>query len=298
MGYLSRARALFDVDKNWWLLIVPSFFFIFFIFIFPILHGVYISTQKWMIGVPEIQFIGLGNYFKIFQDNLFWQSLKVTFIYSFSTLALTILISLIAALALNEEIKGTNVFSAFVLIPWAISPLVTGVIWNWMLNGYYGVINYTITSLGLLDSYVNFLTTDFAMFWLVLATAWSYSPMMTFILLSGLKGIPTVLYEAAEVDGSNALQRFRMITLPLLRNALLVAITFVMMWSLRAFDLIYSLTSGGPGYSTTVLGWIIYLTTFTYLDFGKGAAQAIVLAAITIIICYLFFKSLYRRIEY
>jgi len=295
---MDLGRKSADPHKNWWIYGLPSFILIALIFLFPISYAVYISTLQWRIGGPGIRFIGLGNYLLLFTDNLFWQSLRVTLIYAICVVGLTVLLSLILALALNEELKGIGIFKAIMLIPWATSPLISGVIWSWLFNKDFGVVNYVLFSFGLTKSGINFLASDLAFPVVILATLWNYVPISSLILLAGIKTIPQELFEASKVDGANAWQSFYMITFPLLRNYLLLVVTFVTMWSLRAFDIIYSLTSGGPGYLTTVISWLIYQTSFVRLNFGEGSAISVILALITLVLTFTYFRLLYKRVEF
>jgi multiple sugar transport system permease protein len=176
---------------------------------------------------------------------------------------------------------------------------VCGTIWSWAFNGDYGVVNYILVSLGIVKQYIPFLgSTSLAMPAVIVARVWREVPLAALILLAGLQSIPTDLYEAAMVDGTNVWQRFRHITVPLIGNQILLVLIFETMWSLRAFDEIYSMTAGGPAGATTVLSWLVYETAFRDFNFGQGAAVAFVLTLITFVVSFVYVKVLYREIQF
>ncbi|MYE25662.1 MAG: sugar ABC transporter permease, partial [Chloroflexi bacterium] len=212
--------------------------------------------------------------------------------------ALIILLSLLISLLLNEKFPGRGILRALLLVPWAIPSVVNALLWKWLLNPQYGLVNAIFFELGIITEYQNVLgSMPSVMIWLVIAYSWIHIPLATLLLLSGLQTIPGDIYESAIVDGANIWQRFRFITLPLLRPMLSIVIIFEMIFALKVFDIIFVLTAGGPADATNVLGWTIYTETFRKLDFGAGSSIAMLLGAITLALAILFYVILEKGAE-
>jgi ABC-type sugar transport system permease subunit len=288
-----------DVDKNWWLLLIPALAFIGFVTLSPIVWGFFISFFYWVLADPPIEFIGLGGFQELFNSGIFQYSFFVTILFSGLTVIFTTFIGLVFSLLLNRQMKGRGVIRALILIPWAVPHIVNGIIWSWMLNGRFGVIPYILVTLGIADENLAFLSTpSLAIFAIVMAHTWKYVPICILILLSNLQAIPIDLYEAAKVDGASARQQLRYITLPLLRNGILIAITFITMWSLRTFDAIYAMTGGGPAGATNILGWFVYNKILIDFNYGIGSAASVILAILTMCVALAYYRIFYRRTEY
>jgi multiple sugar transport system permease protein len=248
--------------------------------------------------MPSHSFVGLENYGAILGTSTFWGSLATTGVFALSAVTLVIGFGFLVGLLLNVRFPLRGLLRVVILIPWAVPPVVNGLIWKWLLDPKYGVINGLAVQWGILDSYQSWLTQmPHAFIWVVIAYAWSQVPLAALLILAGLQTIPPSLYEAAEVDGANVFQRLGAVTLPAVRPVVLVLLIFETVSALKAFDIIYVLTGGGPGDSTTVLGWMIYSTTFQQLNFGQGSALAILLGLATMVLAVFFFKTLGKSQE-
>ena len=276
---------------------IPAYAILLILTVFPMAYTFYVSLQKYDLTRPPNTFIGLGNYQYLLTSDIFWESLRNTLVFTFSSLLLVFLTSLGLALLLNESIRGVSKLRALIVTPWAIPPIVTGIIWAWIFEAKYGIANYLLTSLGL-TPFLWLSSPTLAMLSVVVARSWHEITFGSLMLLAGLQSIPLDMYEAAKVDGAGALNRFFHITLPLLRNYVAIILVFETMWCLREFPIIYAMTYGGPVTATTVLGWLTYKLAFLYYDFGKGAAVALMLGVLTMILAAVFIKTIYRRIEY
>jgi len=295
----KRPRILFLSRKTRTVLMfnIPTYAILLVLTVFPMAYTFYVSLQKYDLTRPPNMFIGLGNYQYLLTTDVFWKSLRNTLVFTFSSLVLIFPTSLGLALLLNESIRGASKLRALIVTPWAIAPIVTGIIWAWIFESKYGIANYLLRFLGLTP--VLWLSSPtLAMLSVVVARSWHEITFGTIMLLAGLQSIPLDMYEAAKVDGANALNRFLHITLPLLRNYVAIILIFETMWCLREFPIIYAMTYGGPGTATTVLGWLAYKLAFLYYDFGKGAAVAFMLGILTMVLAVVFIKTIYRRIEY
>jgi multiple sugar transport system permease protein len=174
-----------------------------------------------------------------------------------------------------------------------IAPVANAVLWKWILHANYGALNALLTGLGITDRYVNWLgTPGLALRMLLLADVWKSVPFIALILLAGLQNIPAALYKAAKLDGANAWQRFRYVTLPGLRTPLALAVVLQTIWSFKVFDLIFVLTKAGPADATLLLNFLAYRVSFNFLDFGYGAAIASIIFLIMFALALIFIKLL------
>lgn len=265
-----------------WLLLTPSLILMFFTLVLPMVFQAVVSFTKHNMMFPwEKGFAGLSNYVAVFRDPSFWNALRITLVFVVGSVSLEIILGTGVAVALNQEFRGRGVARAFILIPWALPPVVVGLTWSWILSGSFGVLNGLLYELGLIHEYIPWLSYPrFALFLVVLVEVWKSMPFVAILMLAGLQSIPLEVLESATVDGATSLQRFFRITLPLVRPMLVVGLTLETIWAFKAFDLIYLLTKGGPANATEVLGYLIYSEAFGKLNFGTSAAMSFILVAI------------------
>jgi ABC-type sugar transport system permease subunit len=260
---------------------------------YPILSSLYTSlTNATPMGAT---FIGLDNYAKALQDPAITQAISVSILFVLITVMLCIPMSLGLALLLNENFPGKRIVKSLVLLPWATSEFASGVIWSVMLNSSYGVFNGLLYSLRLIDKYRAWITHDTALFVVSTAYIWHLAPFGAFLILASLESIPQEVYQQARVDGAGVFRRFRYITLPHLRYVLLIVLILITMQSFSAFDIIYALTTGGPGRATTSLTWEAYTTQYNQMRYGYAAAISYILLAIVLFIAVIYFVILTRR---
>ena len=223
------------------------------------------------------RFTGVDNFIWLFKDPGFRRALHFTCLFVLVSVPLEVLLGLVIALVLNERLPWRGFLRAGMLIPWAIPAVVSGRIFELVYNYSYGIANYILTALNLTPAPVNWLGSEVGAFLaLVAADCWKTTPFAAIILLAGLSAIPDELYRQAEVDRAGFLQRFFRITLPLLKPVLIVVLLFRMIESLRVFDLIFVLTGGGPGGTTTSISLFSY-NYFSAGDFGYGSAASVIL---------------------
>ncbi|MCY4071591.1 MAG: sugar ABC transporter permease [Chloroflexi bacterium] len=265
----------------------------------PFGMAVFLSLHNWNLKRPgRERFVGLENYSDWLSDRDFWVPLQTTFTFAILAVAVIIIISLLISLLLNERFPGRGVLRALLLVPWAIPSVVNALLWKWLLNPQYGLVNAIFFEFGIITEYQNMLgSMPSVMIWLVIAYSWIHIPLATLLLLSGLQTIPGDIYESAIVDGAGIWQRFLTITLPLLRPMLSIVIIFEMIFAFKVFDIIFVLTAGGPADATNVLGWQIYTETFRKLDFGAGSSIAMLLGGITLALAILFYVFLDKGVE-
>ncbi|MGD8628675.1 MAG: sugar ABC transporter permease [bacterium] len=249
----------------------------------PVLGTFWTGLYRDVTYLPT-RFAYLSNYRRLLADSDFWRSFRFTMLFVAMAIPLEMLLGMVFALILNERLKLRNVLRATVLIPWAVPTIVAARTWELIYNYGYGLANYLITLFGISDAPVNWLGSPVSAFFaLVLADVWKTTPFIAIILLAGLQTIPEEIYEQARVDGTNFVQRFFRLTLPMLKPVIAVALIFRSIDTIRILDLIYVVTDGGPGGSTTSLSLYGY-KYFNEGDFGYGSAVAVVVFVIAFLL--------------
>ncbi|MBP1703815.1 MAG: binding-protein-dependent transport system inner rane component [Chloroflexi bacterium] len=282
-------------------LLAPALLIIAVVTIYPLLHSFWISLHAWNLMKPKEgnPFVGLDNYINTLTDPIFLDSLRVTIIFTIAAVVIEISLAMGIALILNRKFIGRGLVRMLALLPWAVPAVVNGIMWKWILNPSYGALNGLLYSLGLIDEYVIWLgSPELALAMVVVADLWKETPFIMLLLLAALQTIPKDLYEAATVDGANVVQSFFRITLPLIQPVLFVAIALRTIWALKSFDLIYTLTAGGPSNGTSVVGYYTYIKSFVSLQLGRGAAVAYIMTLFVLILVYIYYRVLYRKVEY
>src|SRR6267142_1083117 len=264
---------------------------------YPIVYSAWISLHKYSLKRPRIfDFIGLSNYRQIIESEEFWSALWITLEFTALAVVLVVLLGLAIALLLNRDFPGRDVVRTLILLPWAIPPVVNGLMWQWIYDSKVGALNGLLVSLGFISEYRGWLSDPIsALLALVCADVWNAMPLAVILLLAALQRIPVELYDAARVDGGGPFQLFWYVTFPWLAQPLLIVLILQTLSAIRAFDVIYVLTAGGPGTPTTTLTWKTYLPTFENLDFGLGNAYAYTVSLITFGFALAYFRVLYRR---
>lgn len=276
---------------------LPPISFLALVIFFPLAQSLYISFFDYSIVRGVFQFVGLDNYRAIWANPGFATVAMNTVYFTTCSIVGVMLVGLFVALVLNENFRGRGVARTLLLLPWALPGIVSGIMWKWIFSGSYGVLNYVLFSIGAIDNYISFLGDEFwAMPATIVAYVWKGFPWVALLIMAGLQSIPKDLYEQAAVDGASMWRRFSRVTLPLLRGVIVLTLIFETIWTLRAFDVIYALTQGGPFGSTTVLGWWIYERSFGALDFGMGAAISWILTAITVAVTILYYRLFYSAV--
>lgn len=292
----KRDDTLFTI-----LLLLPAGLIMAIVTIYPLVRSFIISFLKWDLTKHELThpFIGLKNYSYILNDPTFWKSANITLYFVIGDVIITIILALSIALLLNRDFRGRNLVRMIALLPWAIPGVVNGVMWKWILNPSYGALNGLLYSLGFIDKYVIWLgNPTSALILSILTDVWKEAPFIMLLLLAALQTIPKDLYEAAKVDGANVFQAFWNVTIPLIKPTLFVAITLRTIWALKSFDLIYTLTAGGPSGGTTVIGYYTYLKTFVSLNLGRGSAVAYLMTAVVAVLIYFYQRALNKEVGY
>ncbi|MBU1356248.1 MAG: sugar ABC transporter permease [Candidatus Edwardsbacteria bacterium] len=279
-----------------YLLLLPALAVIVLVLLVPLGYCFYLSLFKHSLGTGIRDFIGLNNYIALLGDHRFTASVFRTMLFVSVTLTLEISVGFGLALMMHSLVRGRGLVRAVVMIPWAVPTVIAAMIWGWMFNDRLGLANRLLDLVGLIPAPLVWLA-DPALTWtaIVMAEVWKTAPFVALIILAGLQMIPIELYQAAEVDGAGAFQKFRMITLPLLWPTILLALLFRTIDALRVFDLIMVMTGGGPAGSTEVLSLYNYKTLFSHLDFGYGSAMSMALFLLVMSFSLVYVRMMARR---
>ena len=280
-----------------YLLNTPSLVAIFLLAAYPIVYSGWISLHKYNLKRPRVfQFIGLDNYADILNSPESWSALWITIEFTLLVVTSVTVLGVCIALLLNQRFPGRGILRTLILLPWAIPPVVNGLMWQWIYDSKIGALNGLLVGLGVIPEYRGWLSDPTsALLALAFADVWNVLPLAVILLLAALQKIPAELYESARIDGAGSVQLFRYVTFPWLAQTLLVVLILETLSAIRVFDVIYVLTAGGPGTATTTLTWKTYLTTFETLDFGLGNAYAYAVSLITFGFALIYFRVLYHR---
>lgn len=261
-----------------WVFIFPALVGTLVFIIIPVIFSFGLSFVSWDL-LNKAQFVGLQNYKEIFTETLFLKILFNTFVYAISTSIFAVIIPLILASILNSKIRGSEFFKTAYFLPFITPMIVIAIIWQWIFDPNIGILNH------ILHLHINWLyDTNFAMPALIIVSVWKLIGYNMVIFLSGLSALNQSLLEASKIDGANAFQTFKYVTVPLLSPTIFFVVVITCISSFQVFDLIYMMTQGGPLDSTNVLVYAVYKNAFEYFKIGKASAIAYVLFTIILIL--------------
>jgi ABC-type sugar transport system permease subunit len=290
MSNLARQRYLAA-----FLLLLPAVGLRLLTALYPFFQTFYLSLTNYNPAFPPLEFTGLQNLQRLSQDIAVQSSVTFTIMFVVASTLLELVLGMGVATLLNSEFRGRFLVRAINLIPWAIPMVVVAMGFRWMYDENYGIIN------DLIGRVIPFRFPWLVDFWgarvaVTLTNVWKSTPFLSLVFLAALQGIPSELYEAARVDGGNLLQMFRFITFPLILPQVTIMGLFMLVWQLASFDLIFTMTGGGPGFATQVLAYNIYQQAFGGLNFGYASAISLILFAVVFVVGGLGLL-LYRRVE-
>ena len=286
MGTLEQRRRRTGLGA-----LVPTLLILLLILAYPIVDSLFLSFASVNVANSGFarKFTGIDNYLALAGDRVFRDALWSSAYFTALEVGLVVVLALLVALMLVHPLGRSPVFRIVLIVPWAIAPVANAVLWKWILNANYGVLNAVLVELGVIERNVVWLGTGSrALHALLLVDVWKSVPFIAILFLAGINKIPAMLYRAARLDGANAWQQFWYVTLPSLRTTIAVAVILQTLWALRIFDLIYVLTKGGPAGGTVLLNFLAYRTTFNDLDLGYGAAIANVIFALSFLLALVY----------
>ena len=278
---------------------IPSTFLIGTVLLYPALRTFVLSFYRMDFATSfHTQFAGLANFARLAVDSRFHSSLWTTVLFTATTVSIEFAAGLALAMSVDTWTRARGVVRTILLIPWTLPTAVIAVLWAWIFNDQYGILNSLLLRSGIVGSPISWLGNPTAAFWaIVIADAWKTTPFVFVILLAGLQTIPGELYEAMEIDGGGSWAKFRLITWPFLARFVCVALIFRVIQAFSVFDLVYVMTGGGPGGTTETLSVYAYRTMMRYLDFSYAATLATATVVVLALGAMLLYRLLLRRNE-
>lgn len=276
-----------------YLFILPSVMILVAVVLIPIVFLAMLSFGHLSIsaGSLNIRFQGLSNYVRVFKDSMFWLSIKHTLLFASVSVGVSYVIGLTISIILNELRGKPGLIQTLIMVPWMIPWVVSGLTWKWMLNPEYGAVNDLLLRMGLIQNKINWFSPKLAMGTIIFVDIWTFLPFVIIVLYAGLRQIPDELLEASKVDGASYWQRLRYIILPLLKPFTFVVLLIRTIFALRAYDKIFVLTNGGPGYATEVFATRIVKTGIGTFDFSYAAVLSFVVLFLTLVISIIYIKA-------
>jgi multiple sugar transport system permease protein len=287
-------RAL-DSDAIWPLMVGVTALYLAFFVGYPVVYNLIMSVQDVTLGNIRFlarPFVGLDNYAKLIADPLFMIVVQNTLLFVVGNVALQFLGGLALALFFQQRFPGASFFRGLILAGWILPPLVIGAVWKWLLASDNGVINYALHGLGLTSGPVYWLSDPAtSLIGVTMANVWFGVPFNMILLSAGLAGVPKDIYEAAALDGAGPVRRFFAITLPMLRPTIYALLALSTIYTMRAFDLIWTMTHGGPVDSSNIFPVWAYRLSFELFDFGGGAAVSSMMLVVVFIVALIYVRS-------
>ncbi|UYO99094.1 sugar ABC transporter permease [Oceanotoga sp. DSM 15011] len=283
-------------QKNKFLIyiLIPAFLFLGLFIYFPVIKGIFISFKNYtLFDLSNTQFNNFQNFKNIFTDQnfRFIQILFNTIIWVVISLLFQFILGFILALLMKKPFKGRGLYSALVFYPWALSGFAIGLIWAWMFNGQFGVINDILLKLGLINSNIGFLSNPkIAMISVIVVNIWYGVPFFAIMLLAALQSVPNELYEAAKIDGAGPVKQLFSITIPYIKPTIISTTLLRTIWIMNFPDIIYAMTNGGPANSTNILATQMINKILKFYDYGQGSAYGVVIIVILLTYAIIYLK--------
>jgi len=289
-----RERGRFDFLPYG--LLLPSMVVLTVLLLYPIGKAFLTSLGRHVLFRPQATraFIGLDNYLYILSDPRVWHSLYLAGLYSVIVVGGSMLVGLVTALAVRRPFRGRALYRMAIIIPWVVPPVATSLVWSWMLDYQFGVVNHLLRAAHFIGAPIGWLTTpQWAMPSMFLVGIWKMYPIASVMLLAGLQCIPDELYEAAKIDGASRFEGFRYVTLPGLKPVCGILALLLTLWSFKSFTYIYIMTGGGPSQATETAVVLVYTQAFKFFDFGVASALGVVMLLILVLFTVVYMKLVY-----
>ena len=276
----------------------PALLLVAALIVYPVTYSVWLSLLDKHSFFPTERWVGFGNYVRIAGDAEFWDSLWKATVYAAGTTALQLVFGVAAALVLHETFRGRTLVRGLVLFPYMIPTIVAVIVWRWLLNETYGLVDHLLVAWRVVREPIVWLGTDHVMTSLIAMSVWQFTPFVVVSVLARLQTVPPELYEAARVDGASAWGRFRWVTLPQLRAVLFVVVLLRSIWMFTKFDTVWLWGEGaGAGREIRTLPVYAFMRTFTYYQAGYGAALAVIMLLLLLAATVAYFRFFWREEE-
>ncbi|WP_245174275.1 carbohydrate ABC transporter permease [Gallibacterium genomosp. 3] len=285
------------IAKNYtrWIFVLPALIVVSTLFVYPFLSSIFYSFTNKNLIMPYYKFVGFDNYRAVLGDPTFWWAFLNSIKWTVFSLIGQILVGFSLAMALNRIRHLQWLYKILLIIPWAFPTIVIAFSWQWILNGVYGYLPNIIVKLGLMDVAPHFLSdSTWAFVSLVFVNIWFGAPLIMVNVLSALQTVPQEQYEAARIDGANAWQVFRHITLPHIKVVVGLLVVLRTVWVFNNFDIIYLMTGGGPANSTMTIPILAYNMGWGTKMLGRSSAVTVLLFIFLLLVCFIYFKVISR----
>ncbi|MCS7232150.1 MAG: sugar ABC transporter permease [Elusimicrobiota bacterium] len=297
--HLERSNLIYRWEKRVFpfLLLLPAFILIIGVVAYPIVRALWLSFHNYNPLKPHAsEYTGFENYLKILRDSVFSIALRNSIFWIIGVVLFQFLGGLLGALILRQNFRGRSIVRGLSLIPWVTPSILIAIMWIWMLDGNYGIINDILLKLGIISKYIPWLAQkNTALPSVMIADIWRGIPFFAIMLLAAMEAIPEELYEAAKIDGAGPFKIFTHITWPLILPTVIITTMLRIIWTANHMDLILIMTDGGPGFSSLIIPLMSYHTAYKQLNFGYGATIAILQGLFLIIFISLYLRLLRKR---
>ena len=274
-------------------MLLPALIFLALLIAFPlgkVVHDAFSHVH--LINKSMSGFAGIENFETFIEDEHFAQAVRNTFLWTIFSVAGEYLMGMVTAVLLNQKFKGRAIFRTCIFIPWLVPIIVAGMTWDWMLNPEFGIVNYLLKNMGLINESINFLgDSKYALATVIFVNIWRCFPYYTISFLSAMQSIPGDLAEAASIDGAGMFRRFFSVTLPQLRSVSLVILFIHVIWTAVNFDFIWVMTEGGPNYATETLPVMIYRYSMRKFDVGAASALSTMMFTVMVILFIFYYRK-------
>ena len=282
-----------------YLLVAPALAIMIFIVFVPVIQAISISLQSYDLRYPnKIHFIGLENYITLLtKDRQFWHNLSRTLIWVVCGVGFQFLTGFVLALLLNHSFKGRGLVRSLSMMPWVTPGVLIGLIWRWMYDRDYGVINDVLQRLGIINDGIAFLSkSETALGATIVTIVWQGMPFFALMILAALQGVSSDSYEAADIDGASFFQKLFLITIPSIKNTIFTTLLLRIIWVTNSVDIILNMTAGGPAYVTQTIGIDVYNRAH-FLDLGSASSMAIILAFLLMLVAVPYLRHAFKSTQ-
>lgn len=269
---------------NYWPFVIPALVVIAAVIVFPWVFTLWMSVNSWTLGQPVV-FAGLDNYLRLFTDFRFWESLWHTAVYTLLAVVAPLFFGTLAALIFDAQFPLRGFLRGIFVMPMMATPVAIALVWTMMFHPQLGVLNYLLSLVGIGPQEWIY-NQNSVIPSLVLVETWQWTPLIMLIVLGGLAAVPREPFESAEIDGANAWQKFRYLTLPMIAPFLMIGVIIRSIDAVKSFDIIYAMTQGGPGTASETINIYLYNTAFSYYDIGYASAMAVVFFVIIVALSF------------
>lgn len=277
------------------LFLTPAVLFLLFTSVYPLLYSLWLSFHSWNMMIPNSRpvWTGLDNYRNLWSDPAFRNSVRVTLVFVISAVTIEFILGMGLALLATSRIRALGLIRTVLLVPLMMAPVVAGVLWRTLFHSTYGVVNYLLDLVGI-GSQAWLGSPSQALPAVITVEIWQNLPVVAFVLAAGIQSLPVDLYKAAQVDGASQWQIFRRVTLPLLKPVIIVLLLLRIMDAFKVFDIVFTMTYGGPGQTTELLSMLIYKTGLRFFQIGQASAMSWVFLIVIFLISVFFIRKLQR----